>query len=234
VNAVPIVCAAIGVPAGWFSTVLMDRVPERVPLRPLPGPKLEDPRHVGALVSTIVLFFFVGLRFEHEPALFIAGYLLFAGMLVTVSIIDIDCFRLPDRIVLPTLAASIVLVVVESLRAGHADHIGYAFAGLAIYFGILFVFHLISPRGMGFGDVKLAAVMGLYLGWLAASYTTVFVLVLWALLVGAVLGSVVGVTMLVVQGRSRRTPIPFGPYLAVGALTLVLLTPHLVSATLYA
>jgi leader peptidase (prepilin peptidase) / N-methyltransferase len=234
VNAVPIACAVIGIPVGWFSGVLVARVPDRLPLRPLPGLRLDEGKYLGALISVVALFAGVGWRFEDEPVLFIAGYLLLAAMLVTVSIIDVDCFRLPDRIVLPTLAASVVLVVVESLRAGHAQRIGYALAGMAIYFGLLMVFHLISPRGMGFGDVKLAAVMGLYLGWLAAAYLTAFVLVVWALLIGAVLGSVVGVTMLVAQGRSRRTPIPFGPYLAVGALTVVLLTPHLVSLTLNA
>ena len=55
-------------------------------------------------------------------------------MLVTVSVIDIQCYRLPDRIVLPTMVASLVLVVVESLRAGEATQIQYALAGAAIYF----------------------------------------------------------------------------------------------------
>jgi leader peptidase (prepilin peptidase)/N-methyltransferase len=85
---------------------------------------------------------------------------------------------------------------------------------------------------MGFGDVKLAAVMGLYLGWLAPSYTGVFALVLWGMLVGFVAGSVVGIVMLVT--RRRSTPIPFGPFLATGALTVVLIGQHLVSVTLAA
>ena len=135
-------------------------------------------------------------------------------MLVTVSVIDIECYRLPDRIVLPTMVASVVLVVVESLRAGEAGHIQYALAGAAIYFGFLLVVHLISPRGMGFGDVKLAAVMGLYLGWLAPDYLTTFRLVLWAMLVGFVIGSVVGIALWAIRGRNAA--IPFGPFLAFG------------------
>ena len=78
------------------------------------------------------------------------------------------------------------------------------------------MFHLISPAGMGFGDVKLAAVMGLYLGWLAAGYATAFVLVLWALGIGALAASALGIALLAFQGKNRRTPIPFGPYLAFG------------------
>ena len=109
-------------------------------------------------------FIALGYRFESAPVLLVVGYLLLAGMLVTVSVIDIACFRLPDRIVLPALGLLTLIVVAESLRAGHAQHILFALSGAAIYFGILLVVHLISPAGMGFGDVKLAALMGLYAG----------------------------------------------------------------------
>ncbi len=122
------------------------------------------------------------------------------------SIIDIACFRLPDRIVLPALGLMLAIVVVESLRSGHADHIGFAVAGAAMYFGILLVVHLISPAGMGFGDVKLAALLGLGLGWLAAGYLTAFVLVVWALGVGAVAASLVGVSLMAIQGLTVAPP----------------------------
>ena len=133
---------------------------------------------------------------------------------------------------LPTLAASVVIVVIESLRSSQSKQISYAVAGLLIYFFVLLVVHLISPAGMGFGDVKLAAVMGLYLGWLAPSYTGSFALVLWAMLIGFVAGSVVGIAMLI--SRRRSTPIPFGPFLALGAMAVVLIGQHLVSITLAA
>ena len=163
-----------------------------------------------------ILFTLMGHRFDDDPALIVIGYLALTAMLVTVSVIDIQCYRLPDRIVLPTLIGSVVLVVVESIRAGEASHIKYALAGAAIYFLFLLVVHLISPRGMGFGDVKLAAVMGLYLGWLAPDYLTTFRLVLWAMLVGFVIGSVVGIALWAIRGRNAA--IPFGPFLAFGAL----------------
>jgi leader peptidase (prepilin peptidase)/N-methyltransferase len=230
-TATPFVCAALGLPVGWFGGVLIDRVPDRLPLRPLPGVRLRGV-HLLVLVSMVVLFGLVGWRFDGEPPLFIAGYLLLTAMLLTVSVIDIQLYRLPDRIVLPTLAVSVVLVVVESLRASRPSGIHYAVVGLLIYFFVLLVVHLISPRGMGFGDVKLAAVMGLYLGWLAPSDMGAFAMVLWAMLVGFVSGSVVGVVMLVM--RRRSTPIPFGPFLALGAMTVVLIGQHLVSVTLYA
>jgi leader peptidase (prepilin peptidase)/N-methyltransferase len=231
VNAVPVICAVAAVPAAWLSGLLIDRIPERQALRPFPPLRVHG-RYLAVLLVTLALYVGVGLRFSQESWLLIVGYLLLAGTLVTVSAVDIDCFRLPDRIVLPSLAISIVLILVASVVEGHAARWLYAVSGAAIYFGILLVFHLISPRGMGFGDVKLAAVMGLYLGWLALGAGTAFVLVLWALLVAAVVASLIGAALLVVQGRSHRTPIPFGPYLALGTMLVVLLTPHLVNFTL--
>jgi leader peptidase (prepilin peptidase)/N-methyltransferase len=232
-NAAPVVCAVAAVPAGWFAGVLVDRVPDRLALRPLPGMRVHG-RYLAMLVVILGLFIAVGFRFEDATWIRIAGYLLLSAVLVTVSAIDIDCFRLPDRIVLPSLALSAVIVVAGSLREGVPASILHAAVGAGVYFGILLVFHLISPGGMGFGDVKLAALMGLYLGWLAVGGVTAFVLVLWALLAAAVVATVVGATMLAVQGRNRRTPIPFGPYLAFGTMLVVLLTPHLVTFHLQA
>ena len=170
-------------------------------------------------------FIGVGYRFDDAPALLVVGYLLLAAMLVTVSAIDIACFRLPDRIVLPTLAVS------RGHRRGRVaargptpSRIGYAVAGAAMYFGILLVFHLISPGGMGFGDVKLAAVMGLYLGWLALGYAPRSCWCCGRSGVGARgrLGRRHR-SCSAIQGRNRRTAIPFGPYLAFGTMLVVLL-----------
>jgi leader peptidase (prepilin peptidase)/N-methyltransferase len=229
VNAVPVICALVSLPAAWFGGVLVDRVPDNEPLRPLPGVRLRG-WYVFLYVSMLVTFTLMGVRFEHESPLVIGGYLLVTGMLLTVSVIDISLYRLPDRIVLPTFVVSFALVVVESVRAGESARIEYALAGAAFYFGFLLIVHLISPRGMGFGDVKLAAVMGLYVGWMGADYTTSIALVLWAMLVGFVVGSVVGIGLL--AARRRNAAIPFGPFLALGTITVVLLAPHLVAATL--
>jgi leader peptidase (prepilin peptidase) / N-methyltransferase len=231
VNAVPVICALLAVPAGWASGVLIDRVPDRLALWPPPGIRVTG-RYLACELVILGTFVALGYRLESAPALLIVGYLVLAAVLVTLSAIDIACFRLPDRIVLPALGVGTAIVVAESLRAGEPRRIAFALCGLGIYFGVLLVFHLISPAGMGFGDVKLAALMGLYLGWLAASYAAVFVLVVWALGIGAVTASVVGLILIAVQGLNRRTPIPFGPYLAFGTMLVVLLSPHLVTLKL--
>jgi leader peptidase (prepilin peptidase)/N-methyltransferase len=224
-----VICALLSLPVGWFSGVLIDRAPDNEPLRPLPGIRLRG-WYLFVQIVLLVGFTCMGIRFENAPALLIAGFLLLTAMLVTVSVIDIDCYRLPDRIVLPTLVASFVLIVVESLREGEPGRIRYAAAGAGIYFGFLLIVHLISPNGMGFGDVKLALVMGLYAGWLATDYTGVAVLVLWCMLVGFLSGSMLGIVLLVRRGKSRH--IPFGPFLALGCVTVVLLTPHLTTVGL--
>jgi len=226
---VPIICAVASLPVAWFAGVLIDRVPDNEPLRPFPGVRTRG-WYLFLYLAMAVLFTLMGHRFDDDPALIVIGFLALTAMLVTVSVIDIQCYRLPDRIVLPTLIGSLVLVVVESIRAGEASHIKYALAGAAIYFVFLLVVHLISPRGMGFGDVKLAAVMGLYLGWLAPDYLTTFRLVLWAMLVGFVIGSVAGIALWAIRGRNAA--IPFGPFLAFGALVVVLTSANIVGTAL--
>jgi len=229
VIAVPIICAILALPVAWFAGVLIDRVPGNEPLRPFPGVRTRG-WYLFLYASMTVVFALMGHRFHDAPVPVLAGYLLLTAMLLTVSVIDIQCYRLPDRIVLPTMAASVVLVVGESLREGNADLIQYALAGGVIYFLFLFVVHLISPRGMGFGDVKLAAVMGLYLGWLAPDYLTTFRLVLWGMLVGFVIGSIAGIALWAIRGRNAA--IPFGPFLAFGALLVVLTSANIVTTTL--
>ncbi|MEY2455534.1 MAG: leader peptidase (prepilin peptidase) / N-methyltransferase, partial [Acidimicrobiaceae bacterium] len=89
------------------------------------------------------------------------------------------------------------------------------------YFVVLFIPHLISPRGMGFGDVKLALVMGLYLGWLGVTKFDAFYLVLVAVFLGCLAGTVFG--LLVSLVRRKRGAFPFGPALAAASF-LVMLT----------
>lgn len=152
-----------------------------------------------------------------------AGYLLLFGVLIAVSVIDVQQMRIPDVIVLPALVTSIALVVVVSLAEGRPRDIAIAAVGAGLYFGFLLFVHLVYPRGMGFGDVKLAALMGLYLGWLGSSWIESVALVLWAMLIGFVAGSAVGIVLLVI--RRRNEPMPFAPFLALGTIVVVLAEP---------
>jgi leader peptidase (prepilin peptidase) / N-methyltransferase len=140
-------------------------------------------------------------------------------------VVDLRLYRIPDRFVFPGLLVTIALIVIASFvvlpSASDAFRsLAYAGMGLVAYFGILFIAHIISPAGMGFGDVKLAALMGLALGWLATSYGSAIYLVLIALIIGCVLGIVFGLIWRMVQQDGRH--FPFGPALAVGFIYVVL------------
>lgn len=221
-----VVCALLALPAGWFAGVLADRIPDQQPLFRPRKPVHPAGRDLVLHLGVLVLFLAAAWRFGDAPWSVMLAYCAVFGVLAALSAIDIEHYRLPDRVVLPSLVVSVPLVAVISLVEDVPDAIRYALVGGAVYFGFLFVAHLISPRGMGFGDVKLAAVMGLYVGWLGTSVTEAVALVLWAMLIGFAAGSVFGFAVLVRRRRNR--PFPFGPFLALGAVAAVLLSRELV------
>jgi leader peptidase (prepilin peptidase)/N-methyltransferase len=141
---------------------------------------------------------------KHSPRDLTLGLLLVA-ILVPVALIDLDTRRIPNKITLPAA----VLAVVVGLAFDPAKVPEQLVAGAAAG-GFLLVFALLYPRGMGMGDVKLAAVMGLYLG------RTVAVAMLAGLIAATVVGALVMARVGVQQGR--KTALPFGPFLALGAL----------------
>lgn len=144
--------------------------------------------------------------------------------LVAMSAVDLAVMRIPTRFVWATAAAVVAGLALAALVDGPGRRLAGAAVGAAAYGGVLFVMHLISPRALGFGDVRLATVTGAVVGW-AAWRTDHPVLapvqgVLDAGLLAAVAGSVVGVVLLVVRRRDR--PFPFGPAIAAGGLVVVL------------
>lgn len=149
---------------------------------------------------------------------------LFAALLV-VSVIDVQHYRIPDRVVFPALGISLLLIVVVSLGYGEPEAIVHALIGAAAYFLLLFVAHLVYPAGMGFGDVKLALLMGLYLGWIAPDGIRAVTLVLFALMIGCLLGVLVGGVLALV--RRKNAAFPFGPALAASTILAVLFSQQL-------
>jgi leader peptidase (prepilin peptidase)/N-methyltransferase len=133
---------------------------------------------------------------------------------VALALIDLDVHRLPDAIVLPAYPVAAALLALASWAPGQASDWGALVRALvagAALFAFYFIAMVVYPAGMGFGDVKLAGVLGLYLGWVGWGA----VLIGWfaAFLLGGVFA--VG---LVVAGRARRgSGIPFGPWMLLGA-----------------
>ena len=166
------------------------------------------------------------------------AYLVFGAALAVATVIDIDHYRIPDRIVFPALGLCLPLLALAALLDGLPGALIAAVSGAAAYFAFLFLFFVIWPRGMGFGDVKLALLLGLHLGWAGAvavidgetasrGIEWGLQLVLLGALIGSALGAVIGLGMLVVGGR--RGAFPFGPALCLGAVLAIVFSSQLLN-----
>jgi leader peptidase (prepilin peptidase)/N-methyltransferase len=136
---------------------------------------------------------------------------------IALAAIDLEHFRLPTPLVRATLTLVGLGLAVAALLDGTVQPLLTAGAGALVVTGVLLVAHLVSPRSMGFGDVRLAAVLGAVLGWYGLGY------VLGGLLLGHVLGAAVGLAVGLRRRRVRGVRLPFGPPLVAGALVVVLL-----------
>jgi leader peptidase (prepilin peptidase)/N-methyltransferase len=203
--------AVLGLLVGWFVVV---RVVERIPE---PSP-LARRAQIAVAVVNGVLWAADANKFNTWWAILPYGFLF--SVLVAVSVVDLRIYRIPDRIVFPSLLAMGVLLTATSIRLHDLGSMKYALAGLVAYFTILFLFHVIYPRGMGFGDVKLALLMGLSLGWLGGTVFNAIYLVLIALFLGCVLGILFGIVVRLMKGRGGA--FPFGPALALGCVYVIL------------
>lgn len=170
-------------------------------------------RYAVVEVLTAAVFAGAALRFGADAVL--PAYLVFFTSLVAISVIDLELRIIPNRIVYPTIFLSVPMLAAAAAINGDFESLKTALIGAAAAWAALLVVHLISPAGMGFGDVRLAFILGLFLGWINLSHVTV------GLFLGFVLGAVLGVLLVAFKIRSRKDAIPFGPFLAGGAALAV-------------
>jgi leader peptidase (prepilin peptidase)/N-methyltransferase len=169
-----------------------------------------------------VLFAVMAVRFGAHAVL--PAYLYLAAVGLALAMIDIDTKRLPDVLTLPSWAVAAVLLGGAALIDHDGDAALRALVG-AVALGVFyFVLVLIYPAGMGLGDVKLAPVLGAYLGWISYG-----VLAVGAFL-GFLYGGVVGIAAMALGKAGRKSKLPFGPFMLLGVLTAVLVGRHLVDA----
>lgn len=169
-----------------------------------------SPRYPLVELGTVLAFVGVGLAVPHPAAW--PAFLYLAAISIALALIDLDTHRLPNRIVLPAYIVAPVLLVIATWGSGEAwSSLLRVLIGGVVLYAVYFLLMLVQPGGMGFGDVKLAGILGGYLAWVG-----------WgAFLVGAfaafLLGGVYAVVLLALRRAGRKTGIPFGPWMILGA-----------------
>ncbi len=239
-----VLCAVLGLIVGSFLNVVIYRVPRG---ESVVSPRSRCPRcgyEIGALDNIPVLswlllrgscrqcrapisiryplvelltglvFVSMALRFGFDWVL--PAYLYFGAVGVALALIDLDVHRLPDALTLPSYPVLGALLLLPTVADGSWGDYLRAWLAAAALFGLYFVLVLVYPSGMGFGDVKLAGVLGLVLGWLG-----------WGVLavggfLGFLLGAVVGGALMLSHRAGRKSKIPFGPFMLLGAWLAVL------------
>ncbi len=160
---------------------------------------------------TGVLSFWVAAHFGWGLAG--AGALVLTWFLIAMSFIDVDTTLLPDSMTLPLLWMGLLLNLHGTYASLHDAVIG-ACAGYLVLWLVYWGFKLATGReGMGYGDFKLLAALGAWLGW---------TMLLPIVLISSVVGAILGISLMVLAGRGRNVPIPFGPYLAIAGFIVLL------------
>ena len=250
-----VVVVVAGLLSGSFLTVVVDRVPQGGSVNAPPsrcgscglrlGPldlvpvvswlalrgrcrRCRAPIGIAPIVIELTnagLYVLVAVRFDDTRAV-IPAYCILVSVLVAQTWIDLQTQRLPREItytgvVLGAVALSIAAVVVDE-----PERIWMAALGAAIALVTMWLIYALSRGGMGDGDVRLAPLLGMYLGWLNPG------IVLPGLLFGFTAGAVVGVAMMAIDRAGRRTAVPFGPFLALGTVVALFVGQHFVDFVL--
>jgi leader peptidase (prepilin peptidase)/N-methyltransferase len=170
----------------------------------------------GAALGCALVSAALAWRVGAHPEL--AVWLLLVPVCGVLARVDLAVFRLPDVLTLPALGGTALLLGGAALLPAHHGSWPRALLGaavLGVFYAILF---LVNPAGMGFGDVKLAPTLGLVLGWYGWDA------VVAGTFAGFVLGAAVGLALIVTRRATRKTAMPFGPFMLAGTLAAVLLT----------
>jgi len=169
------------------------------------------------LVETLNAFLYAAVVWRYGIGWDSAVYAVFCSSLVVITFIDLEFQIIPDRITLAGIPIGLVagsLILPDPFL--RAENLGYIASLVGALSGFLFFFliaelsyRLLRQEGMGGGDIKMMAMVGALMGWKSVLLTT---------FLGSLSGSLIGIVLILFKGRGRKTKIPFGPFLALGAL----------------
>jgi leader peptidase (prepilin peptidase)/N-methyltransferase len=234
-----VVCACVGLLVGSFLNVVIARVPDgesvvrpgsrcpacRTPIAPRDNVPLVSwlllrgrarccgvriPRRYPLVeVGTAVAFGLLALR--TGPSWLLPALLYLAALSIALAVIDVDTYRLPFGLVAPAYPVAAALLGGAALVSRDGTAAWRMVAGAGVLWGLYRLLHAVYPAGMGYGDVRLSGVLGLYLGW--AGWPEVFV----GLAAGFFVGGLAGLLFIALGRRKLGSSIPYGPYLLTGA-----------------
>ena len=169
------------------------------------------------ILGTALACAVMALRFG--PTLPLPAFCYLAGVGVPLAVIDAKCRRLPDPLTLPSYPIALALLGIAALLLPGGGHqFLTAVLGLALAWAFFVLQVLIYPAGLGWGDVKLSGLLGLYLGWLGPGALVA------GLFLGYLFAAVAGLGLIATRRASRKSHLAFGPFLLAGALAAVLIT----------
>lgn len=211
-----LVTAAVGVPAGWCVKIAIIRIPGDGNI-----PRVRrGARQLTAVLLTIAAFAAMGLRFGASPAL--PAFCFLAAVAIALGYIDARHQRLPDQLTLTAYPVAVAMLGTAALFLPSGPrYLAHALLGAAAAGAFYLLLAVLNPAGLGWGDVKLSGVVGLYLGWLGARA------LIAGLAGGFALAAVAGITLIAMGKATRKSHLPFGPYMLIAAVGTVLAAPSL-------
>ncbi len=206
----------VGVLGGIASAELARRVPERSK----DSLRLGSFRYIiGALVGAVLLVADV-LWIKSGWLVIIVG--LWMLVLEAVSLVDIECYLLPKKIILPAIGGVEIALALLALTEGKDSLIVGAIAGAVVGFTILLALWRITHGNLGFGDVRLGALCGAMEGFIGLDRVVI------AIVIGFFVAAIVSLILIALRRVTLKSTVPFGPFLALGAVVSVLAHPGVV------
>jgi leader peptidase (prepilin peptidase) / N-methyltransferase len=180
-----------------------------------------SPRYL--VVELIGGALFGGLAARMGYAWSLPAYLVFVSSLLALSCIDLELLVLPKKIIYPTLILVTSLLVIASAALNDWDRLRDGAICGAAWFIVFFLMNFASPRILGFGDVRLAPLLGLALGWLGWRY------VVLGFFAANLMGAVIGISLIAAKRLAREQPVPYGVFLSAGAALALFAGPEILS-----
>ncbi len=182
-------------------------------------------RYPLAEAATAILFALAAAEF----GLTVEGFAFAAlfWVLVVLTVIDLEHKLLPNRIVYPSILVGWAALFVAAIVEGDVGHFSEVALGSLVYGGFFLLIGFIYPAGMGGGDIKLAVLLGAFLGWV--DFPAV---VLVGMFLGFMFGGIPSLILLVLGRANRKTALPFGPMMALGAVVAIFVGENLSDAYL--